>query len=511
MDVAMSRIILPAVFNMGRYSRLSGISPEEPPPPEPGETQFITYTEDVATDFMNPERGWMIRQRRNTTQFQNARSGDSDIRLSGDSDTAGLGYTVVWSEMGGDPWNGGGANQTPFRLDNYRNTDTLPTSLHNELIATFADARTAGVKMKVRFAYNYDTDPDTTLARMQTHIAQLAPTVNANRDVVSSMDAGFVGAWGEWHSSTSLVSSSANWWQEPWISARNAVRDALLENFYHTIMIGMRDPRHDKGIRSYYTGSSWQMPLERRFLTEEYPQARVGWYNDCYVTDRSNIGTYNFDAGDSVGNTDRATNAWVGQYAATSGETCSNAGVTSYGLGPAVITECQTMGGPDTLYRKFWTGHYNNWISSGHYKEISRRLGYRLALVNATLPTAVEPNQSVSISLTIKNAGFGKVHNPRPFDLVFVGTGGPRTVRVDPDVRRKLPLGGQTVTSNWTFNIPSSLTIGSNYAVYARFPDPSSALENDDRYSIRLANTGGLWDGNTGRNSLSTTISVVAP
>lgn len=466
-------------------------SAPEPTPPDPGQ-QVKTYTEDTTTDFINPERGWMIRESHTSANFTNARSGDSD--------NPG-GYSVIWSDPFGTPWTGSSGN--PFRLDNFK-TSNLPASLLNNLDTVFAAARTAGVKMKVRFQYNYsDGGGDTTLAWMKTHITQLAPKLNANKDVIAAMDAGFYGDYGEWSGSSSLVPGGGNWWDAPWLSAKTELMNHLLDSIDSDIMIMMRYPRQDNGIRMVYP--SYQMPLSQRFSGSK--QSRVGWYNDCFLINQSNGGTYDFDAGETRGNLDRTTAAWVGQYAVTSAETCSMAGLTNYSLGAASVTEMEFVGGPDHLFRKFWTDIYDRWISSGHYATISRRLGYRLVLNSASLPLALTAGSTGSVTFTIKNVGFGKVYNKRPLNLVLKPTSGAVTrILLSSDARTSLPLAGETKTVTFNFTVPGGMTTG-NYSAYLELPDAAPGLASDVRYSIRLANTS-MWDGATGFHNLNASISV---
>jgi hypothetical protein len=474
-----------------------------PPPPGPNEPQALSFTEDTSTDFLNPERGWMDRRHRSDTQFTNART------TSGET---GIGYANIWVETFGTPWNGS-AGQNPFRLDNYKNA-ALPQSLLDELPLWFSAARTAGVKLKIRFMYNYSSGgTDTTLARMQGHIAQLAPVLNANRDVIAMMDAGFWGRWGEWNGTPQVhlfgTTSTNNWWTEPWKTARRNLMQTLLDEIHPDVMIGMRTPRQDSGIREKFP--TWNMNLENRFTGSD--QSRVGWYNDSLYTGQSNGDTYDYYGGQ--GSTDRAAAAWVGQYAATSGET-SEVGSAATGAdasGASVIAEMARKGGPDLLFRRYFVNHYNRWITEGRYDEISRRLGYRLALVTAQVPTTINPGASMNVQLVMKNAGFGKVYNRRPIDLVLVGAGGPFTVRLTSDARRDLPRGGQTTTMNYTVNAPAGVQVGESYTAHLRLPDPdplSNGLAADNRYAIRLANTG-VWDASTGRNALGATIGVAAP
>jgi len=482
-------LITPRTRHRGLYPAL--VIPSALPPQG---TQSNSFTEDTTSDFMNPERGWMIREGHTTSAFANARDGDTDNPV---------GYSVVWAQTYGTAWNGT-PGQNPFRLDNYRDTDTLPQSLHTELGTVFANARTAGIKLKVRFMYNYHEGDDAPMARMVTHIEQLAPTINANRDAIASMDAGFIGHWGEWHASTRLVEGMDGegnpWWLEPWITARNTVLSALLNNIHPNIHIGMRYPRGDMGIRAYYTGDTWQMPLPHRWQEATYPQGRVGWYNDSFANSWDDTGTYQYES-------DKAVFQWVGQYAATSGETW---GLSSYNECGNVIPYCESQGGPDHFFRKHGTDVINRWKTHGCYDEFSRRMGYRLWLSKAETNTGVSPGGSMSLKLWLFNRGFGKVYNPRPIDLVFVGAGGPFTARVTADARLQLPRAGYVVTPTWNLAVPAGLQAGQSYALHLRLPDPDvcgNGLAADARYCVRLASAG-TWDGDTGRHDLGLSVTV---
>jgi hypothetical protein len=418
------------------------------------------------------------------------------------------GYSVVWIETGEhNPFNDAGTG-SPWNLQNFRNRP-LPQSLLDAISAEFAAARAAGVKLMVRFAYNYTgTGEDTTRDWMLAHIAQLAPILRANSDTIAHMNAGFIGAWGELHSSTHLIpggSSNPGWYGEEGRQARNAIFNALLDALPNTVSINIRYPRFVRELFGRANDTGYIMDLNQRFSGSR--QSRVGWSNDCFVVDRTNVGTYRFWEGEDQGNLDRDTFMRIGRYAPGTGETCSVGGLTPFSSCSAALQEMATMGGPDALYRKYYFGIYDRWIAEGCYHEISRRLGYRLVLDNMTLPTTVSPGGAMSVQATIRNVGFGKVYNPRPMDLIFVGPSGAHTARMDNDARFELPLRGETVTSTFNFTAPTGLQRGGTYSLFLRLPDSSPRLAGDTRFAIRLANVG-LWDATTGRHNLNATVTA---
>ena len=92
-----------------------------------------------------------------------------------------------------------------IRLDDWRGTD-IPQDALDGLDSNFSDIRDAGVKAIIRFAYNQgpypDSEPDATKSQILRHIEQLTPLLQKNTDVIAWVEAGFIGAWGEWHTST---------------------------------------------------------------------------------------------------------------------------------------------------------------------------------------------------------------------------------------------------------------------------------------------------------------------
>lgn len=445
------------------------IIPPVEPPEEPGETQTVYFTEDTTTDFNNPERGWYV------------------------EDGAGLGVT----KQNPVPIRGHIQYTTLqmyfVRLDDYVNTDVLPTNFINNLANTMASWRTTGKKAILRFGYSRTADApvtDTAWSRMSGHIDQIAPLLHEYKDVIGVFQAGFVGRWGEMHDSTSgIAQNNAN---------GRAFVNKIMEVTPSDMIVEFRTP--------YWMTNTLpntdHLAYEDRFT--ETKHARIGHFNDCIAAGEQWVTWW----GDTPGLTwqqerDYAFNQ--GRLTSAGGETCSARGLGPSNDGALVISQFE-QGGWDYLNSEYWTDMYSKWENSGHLAEISRRLGYRLALTEAVLPTELAPGQSFTVSFTLHNQGFGKVFKPRPIDLVFVQGETSRRVRLTPDARRDLPLGGETKTLTYTAVAPANLSDGS-HSLHLALPDPSVHLENDPRYSIRLANPG-TWNGSTGNNSLNANVLV---
>jgi len=411
------------------------------------------------------------------------------------------------------------------RLDDFRNSAISQAWLnsHNNL---FQAARNAGIKLELRYAYSYNpppSPPDASAERIIQHINQLGPIWEANADVICSIQAGFVGRWGEWNASGFGITSGSN------PTTRNQIIQALVNNVPTDRMISLRYP--EMGVE--YLGGTISpvnvpptTPFEERFTGT--PRSRLGILVDSFLANPTDGGTYVIDRWASNWGSSRYAPSWnffqgQAQYSVASGETVDGASWGwNYEAGDDSIAEMERLSW-DILNRAYSTRvivgqeatptrpRFDGWLWTGHYPEISRRLGYRLGLTEVTLPTDIVRGTSFNITFTMHNDGFGKVFNPRPIDLVLTPTGGGGnvTLRLTADARRDLPLGGETVAMSYNVTLPGNVATG-NYNVSLRLPDPYPSIASDNRYSIRLANTGDMWNGNTGHNSLGMQVAVSA-
>ena len=78
-----------------------------------------------------------------------------------------------------------------------------------------------------------DGGADAPKARILAHIQQLRPLIWAHGDVIALMQAGFIGAWGEWHGSTSGNDNDAT---------RAEILNALLDTLSPSRAVEVRTP-----------------------------------------------------------------------------------------------------------------------------------------------------------------------------------------------------------------------------------------------------------------------------
>ncbi|MFC5404776.1 DUF4874 domain-containing protein [Cohnella soli] len=92
--------------------------------------------------------------------------------------------------------------QTYFYLSAYENKDLDDAAF--ETMQLFMDElRQMGMRSLLRFSYQtgYYGPECADREQMFRHMEQLAPFISKNKDVIHVYQAGFIGSWGEWHSS----------------------------------------------------------------------------------------------------------------------------------------------------------------------------------------------------------------------------------------------------------------------------------------------------------------------
>jgi len=453
-------------------------TPQQPtttPPAGSAKIVFTASTEDIA----NPERGFM----KQSSIFPDQPLDPNKIRALQPTDT------LVWIY---------------FRLDNYRDRSLDQTALNN-ITAVFNTARSKGLKLVIRFVYNpgpgSTTDanlaqPDAPIELVLQHIRSLQPILAANADVIAVMQAGFVGHWGEWHSSKYL---------HP-LTYRKAIVDALLDALPADRMLMLRYPR--------YKEIFFQGPLTSQEAFTGTDRSRVGHHNDCFLRDQDDGGTYKsttsqlpkqtstYCSGDEVSCWKNFI-AQESQFTPVGGETCQ--------YNPP-RTDCpNTLLEMDMFHWSFINNGYraevlNGWTSGGCMNTIRRSLGYRLTLQDAFIPQSIKPGGALSLNIRLSNDGFAAMFNPRPLFVVLQGPGGRYEIPVSNiDPRRWVP--GQVSTFTINVNLPANVTPGT-YKLGLWLPDAYTSLRGKTAYSVRFANTN-VWEATTGINILTTNFQVV--
>nr|WP_294785998.1 DUF4832 domain-containing protein [uncultured Flavobacterium sp.] len=353
-----------------------------------------------------------------------------------------------------------------------------------DLIKTdFTRLRESGLKCVLRFAYTDAQDgTDASVAVISGHLDQLKPILEENKDVIAFVQAGFVGAWGEWYYTTNQLTTEAN---------KKIILNKLLESFPKEIKIQVRTPK----IKQDFVATTTAMDAAVGYGTTN--TARLGFHNDCFMASIDDYGTYVNVTAEKTYISNEAL------FVPTGGETCPPANVP--------IASCNIAEQEMTLLK--WTylnlDYYGpvlqEWRNNNCFTDFERKLGYRLVLVSSSIKKEVTVNGSLELNALINNLGFAPVYNAKNAYLILRSTtnGTIYKKKLTFDVRKVVPKTAFTLKESVSL---SEVSAGS-YELLLKVEDGSSKLADRPDYCIRFANTG-VWEATTGFNKLSQTVII---
>jgi len=392
-----------------------------------------------------------------------------------------------------------------FLIDEFRD-QALSEGALEYIRGELAKVWAAGLKAIPRFAYNFPQggsypyrDPDAPLGQVLAHISQLEPLWRDNADVIAFVETGFVGAWGEWHSSTHALvdpepSAQVN-------AASRAIVNRLLEALPKERMVAMRYPRYKQQLLG-------KAPLEPLEAYSGSFRARMGAHNDCFLASDTDWGTYPDDPAARAAL--KGYLALDNRFVAQGGETCNAALDAQPYIGCANARLELARMNYSALNRGYLEEVYTRWNKEGCLSEIRRHLGYRFRLLEVALPVSARKGTALQVSLKLSNDGYARPYNPRKFELVLRNKASRAVTRLEVkpvvDVRLFLPGPAETKTLELKVVLPVSLKAGT-YNVLLNLPDPTASLGGKAAYSVRLANAG-VWEEATGFNALNAALEV---
>ncbi|MCF6284882.1 MAG: DUF4874 domain-containing protein, partial [Candidatus Hydrogenedentes bacterium] len=146
--------------------------------------------------------------------------------------------------------------------------------------------RDTGIKVLLRFAYekNMKKERGPTAERILAHLDQLAPLIQSNKDIIYVFQAGFVGAWGEWHSSTHRIEEDH--------AALAAILAKELEVVPEDRMIQLRIlPRYKRWVLDAPILDAL-VELNEQNAFSGIPAARIALADDGFLANQSDGGTW---------------------------------------------------------------------------------------------------------------------------------------------------------------------------------------------------------------------------
>ncbi len=407
-----------------------------------------------------------------------------------------------------------------FVLDDFVDASITQDFLDN-MQTDFDAARTAGVKLIVRFSYTNspssgscgDICPpygDASKARILEHINDLKDVLETNKDIIATVQMGFIGIWGENYytdffgdaSMSPFIITNNNWID------RNEVLEALLDAVPIERAVQVRYPQL-KQRYVYGLGAPTNSPALTS--TEAFTQsdkARLGFHNDCFLASDTDFGTFaDYGPPVSLSDTVNLKPYWENdsQFVPVGGETCfvNNSDDNCAAVGGRADAEM------DRLNYSFLNSEFNNNVNNDWVgiclDDIKKKLGYRFALISGTFPNTVDAGDNLSILINLENQGYTSPYNPRGLELVLRNTASGDTffapLVTDP---RFFSTGLHQISE--TICLPANVPSG-NYELLLNLPDPEPTIFNNPDYSIQLANQN-VWESATGFNKLNHTIQI---
>lgn len=407
---------------------------------------------------------------------------------------------------------------------------------------SFAELRKRGLKSVLRFAYEKDMNRRNgpTIQNILNHLEQLSSLIRQNADVIFVMQAGFVGAWGEWHSSTHGLESDHE--------ALAAIIAKVLGVLPAGRMTQVRVPKYKRWVLNQPILGGYQV-VDAHLAHTNAPAARIGFNNDGFLAGKTCGGTWpeapHFS---NPGNPEFDYMTLESPYVPIDGELFwSDQGGEVDGLRAAIrmslhhyssfsiahsfseregkpysidnwmktpLTAEQALKAKLPISDAYFTDSKHNDVTRTQFEYICDHLGYRLELQRATFPESVKIGGVLKVEVELLNRGFGVIHNPRP--VYFVLIDGDNSVvefqAVDADPRTWQPYQLDDSESKpliHKFGIQSGLPCEIEpgwYQLGLWLPDAYESLRMDARYAVQVSNRDAPWwtdsDGRYGVNIL---------
>lgn len=407
----------------------------------------------------------------------------------------------------------------------------------------FDELQKQGKKAVLRFAYERDfmgrSPVGPTGEQILAHLDQLKPFLEKNKDLILVVQAGMIGAWGEWHSSVQGLENSEETKVavlEKLLSVVPAERNVqvrlpefknLLKDkpelykrlSFHDDFIVIRPDRWDADMHEG-TPNFDQIVAESPYLVVD---GELPWGFWSVGADPDSP-----SAGWLIDGMQAARRLFLQHYTSLSvihnykeqhpNRMFDENDPPEYSM----VVWKKTMITEDSLRQHHMP------VSDGYFQKrdgtkvkrnvfdyIRDHLGYRIELQSLQLPSKLVSGKENVLKLSLKNRGFATVFGEHPVYFVLIDNAGEVTeflTDANPLDWQPFEPKDSTYTSlvhsvDLSFRLPASMMPGT-YRLGLWIPDGSDRLKYNARYAIRCANGDTMWavsgDGKYGINVLTT-------
>ena len=383
----------------------------------------------------------------------------------------------------------------------------------NALDATLAGIRERGKTAVVRVCYdpwyNGRSKPEPSDQNLVLeHIRQIAKVYSRHTDVISYIELGMYGPWGEMH--TSSLGTNANIAQ---------ALQTMLQNTPGCLKVGVRRP----DIVATWMGlkkadfSVGGAAFEAAAAAKGDTMYRVGLFNDGYLGSSSDLGTI-----DGTLNREMMV-SWLESYSQHTlygGELVANYNGNNPINTPAYLSgegfrthtaylnyewhQPTILGWKDSVF----TGGDAEYEGVDGYTYVDNHLGYRFVLRESLLTDTVTDGR-LHMNLKVQNVGFGNVCSEKELTVLLIGDD--KVVELEPttafDVRQLQSR--QTIAGAEAYDgtslveldavLPDSLPVG-NYRAYVRISQEGDFTTDKNYQCIRFANADEQYNEKYGAN-----------
>ncbi len=359
-----------------------------------------------------------------------------------------------------------------------------------ERLAAFAGS---GNRFMVRFTYNFGPigpgAMDAPLDLILKHIEQVAPILLRHRDLIFTLEAGFIGTWGEWHDSTNGNDTAA---------AQKAVLDKELSYFRGVFPILVRYP----GDLIQFAGTT--------------PNPALGLHDDYYDSDSDDGATWNPCAPSAGYCLSEVSAGQLEQFAKAVSTTALFAG--EFGALDPSMQSCAELDKYSYTYHPQSISLFvyppdigTELVNEGCALSFFNKVGVRIELNRATIIGDPVAGGEMFVALTLTNAGYGRVLRARPAMLVFVSGG--KTAAEIPISLSALDLRAlqssmpqAAVTFALHLRLPEDFAASGPTSIALLIPDPAPSLYAQPAYALPLnsldSSGAPIFDPATGFNVL---------
>ena len=380
-----------------------------------------------------------------------------------------------------------------FYLTDFISSEHLSSEAVTRIGEILAKVREAGKKAVVRFAYTWDegeTPHEPAATYLLNHISDVAGKLSDYEDVIYTVQAGFLGTWGEWYYVGDDFAFSTSDGNFDRYANRTAVVNALLAAVPESRQVELRTPHY----KSFYINQAYTYgwtPISAWDGTDA--NSRLGFHNDGFRGSESDIGTFKNSDDRAMCYSQSAWTVSGGELAYPSQKDFDEMVAADSPLVDidATITEIGNQhfsylhDSSSNKYITLWSG------TPGNIDKLKKALGYRLVLNTVNLGyTALTSGSTVTYSIAMSNTGSAPVINKRPFKLVLLHEGTPTVLVANLGEIRSVAAGGSETFSG-SFSLPQNVVSGDKLAIW--LPDNAAGLQSNASYSIRLANSDVTW------------------